>query len=466
MGNGNLRVLVLLDNDIVVRNFVFSSAFEALTREHRVLFVLPLKTWRRLTVAPEEMQLGAPFVRVNIPPARIGLWRQLTQVGQLRLRRGEGHRGKRRIIRNTLGWKASALFTFYGLPGVFSLYRRRLAARLAALPSSEFAALLEREQPDVLIHPSTFEGYFINDFIEAGSRMRIPTVLIMNSWDNPSLKQAMAGQPDITVVWGEQTVRHAGTFMGVPREKTRILGAAQFDVFSAPPRLTREEFCREHGVDPQRKLLLYAGSSRNSDEFAHLRMLDDAIDSGKFDGAVSLIYRPHPWGKGGKAGERIVRHAWKHVVIERSMVAYLESVSAAQTTSFLNAEYQRTHDVLSNIDALISPMSTIILEAILHCKPTMCLLPLDESNRSINYRLGLDHFNELFRSPAMLVCRDTSELVEAAGKLLGRCGDERFQALLRREAEFFVKPSEAPYSESLRRLVEEFAAMKLANRSL
>lgn len=451
-------MVVLLDNDIVVRNFVFSSAFDALAREHDVKFVFPARTWRRLTVAPEDIPLGAPFVRVDVPEARIALWRQLTQVGQLRY--GDGQRGKRKMIRSTLGWKASALFTLYGLPGMFFVYGRWMLRRLAVTPCTELANLLEREQPDVLIHPSTFEGYFINDFVALGKEMGVPTVLIMNSWDNPSLKQAMAGQPDVTVVWGEQTVRHAQKFMAIPRSRTRVLGAAQFDVFSAPPRLTREEFCREHRVAEGNKLLLYAGSSRNSDEFSHLRILDGAIESGKLGKDVSLIYRPHPWGRGGKAGDRIARHPWKHVVFESSMVEYIESISTAGKANFLNAEYRRTHDVLANIDALISPMSTIILESILHRKPTMCILSLDERNANISSRLGLDHFDELFRSPAMLVCNNTNELVESTCKLLKRCGDMGFTGLLGKEAEFFVKSSSAPYSESLCQLVEELVPTK------
>jgi len=80
---------------------------------------------------------------------------------------------------------------------------------------SELDALLEDERPDVIIHPCVLEGAFLNDLIVATQARGIPFVVIMNSWDNPSTKQAMAGSPDYLLVWGEQTKRHAIEFVGV-----------------------------------------------------------------------------------------------------------------------------------------------------------------------------------------------------------------------------------------------------------
>jgi len=81
---------------------------------------------------------------------------------------------------------------------------------------SELDALLEDERPDVIIHPCVLEGAFLNDLIVATQARGIPFVVIMNSWDNPSTKQAMAGSPDYLLVWGEQTKRHAIEFVGMP----------------------------------------------------------------------------------------------------------------------------------------------------------------------------------------------------------------------------------------------------------
>ena len=156
-------------------------------------------------------------------------------------------------------------------------------------------ALIRRLDLDVLVHPTVFEGYFINDFILVGRRLGIPTIAIMNSWDNPSSKRSVIGVPDWVLVWGPQTRAHAVKYMGVAPERAVSFGAAQFDVFGRPARITREQFCAEYGIDAHKRILLYAGSSKGADEFEHLRMIEDAIDRGDLSD-VAIVYRPHPGG--------------------------------------------------------------------------------------------------------------------------------------------------------------------------
>lgn len=464
MANGRLKILVFLDNEILIRNFVFGHSFDDLIRRHNVLFVFPSPPWRRIQIDPATLDLGARFVRAEVPIKRVELWNRLFRVDQIRIRLDKGYVARRKLYTSMLGWKATLQFTIYGLPGVFSFFKRSIKHSLAANPCSALSSLIEREKPDLMLHPSTFDGYFINDVIGEGKRNGVPTVMVMNSWDNPSLKCSMSGQADFTVVWGEQTVRHVEKFMRIPREKTCILGAAQFDIFKAPPRLSREGFCREHGIDPARTVVMYAGSSRQTDEYAHLRLLDDAIERGLI-GPTTVVYRPHPWGRCGVKGERIANHPWRHVVVENSMRDYVDGVAKGKVGGFLdNADYYRAHDVLSSIDALISPLSTIILEAILHGKPTLCFLPIEEGQVSITCRRGLDHFVELFRSQAMVVCYSIHKLIDGVRILIDRSKDPSFAALAKKEATFFVKQPDEPYSVALANLIEDICKSSVGNR--
>ena len=459
-----LKIFVFLDNEILIRNFVFGHSFDDLVRRNNVVFVFPAPTWRRIQIDPATLDLGTRFVQVEIPSKRLELWNLLFRVDQIRIRLDKAYAARRRVYVSMMGWKATLQFTIYGLPGVFSLFKRAIKHKLAANPCSALSSLIEREKPDLMLHPSTFDGYFINDVIGEGKRSGVPTVLVMNSWDNPSLKCSMSGQADFTVVWGEQTARHAEKFMHIPRAKTHILGAAQFDIFKAPPRLSRDGFCREHGIDPLRTVVMYAGSSRQTDEYEHLRLLDDAIERGII-GPATVVYRPHPWGRCGMKGERIADHPWRHVVVENSMRDYVDGVAKGKAGGFLdNADYPRTHDVLSSIDALISPLSTIILEAILHGKPTLCFLPLEEGQVAISCRLGLDHFVELFRSQTMVVCNSMHKLVDGVRILIDRSKDPSFAALAEKEAAFFVKQPDEPYSVALANFIEDVCKSSADNR--
>ena len=41
----------------------------------------------------------------------------------------------------------------------------------------------------------------------------------MNSWDNPSTKRSIVGNPDWFFVWGDQTKNHAIKYMNISKIK-------------------------------------------------------------------------------------------------------------------------------------------------------------------------------------------------------------------------------------------------------
>jgi hypothetical protein len=452
-----LRAAVLIEHNIVYRHFIKSAAFATLVQKHDVVFVVPESgpNNKRLTVDLEPSEVGAPVERIAINPARLYQQRRLFQVSQLIWRPGPEWKHLRAIVRYMLGPKASRLYTVLALPGIFQLFRWWSEARMSA-EASAMDAFVERFRPDVLIHPTVLDGVFINDFVLLGRKYRIPTIAIMNSWDNPSTKRAVVGRPDWLLVWGPQTQSHAVRFMEMLPSRAVSFGAAQFDIYRQTPRVTREEFCRRHGVDPSKRILLYAGSSKGADEYGHLCMIDEAIECGALAN-VEVIYRPHPWGHGGFKGERLLDGAWRHVVIESSMRSYLEGVRAGMKGAYL-ADYADTHDVLSSIDALVSPLSTIILEAMMHGKPVLCFLAEQHKGASFSLQKGLVHFEDMFADPSILKANGEPELIDALALLMGKVGNQQVETELRKACDHFVSTFDRSYSERLCDVVEQIAA--------
>jgi hypothetical protein len=448
-----LRVAVLVEHDIVYRHFIKSSAFATLVEKHDVVFVFPEKgpNNKRLSIDLDAFELGAPVERVAINPARLYQQRRLFQVSQLIWRPGLEWKHLRALTRHMLGSRAARLYTVLALPGIFQLFRWWSEARMSRelVPMDGF---IGRFRPNVLIHPTVLDGVFINDFVLLGRKHRIPTIAIMNSWDNPSTKRAVVGRPDWLLVWGPQTQNHAVTFMGMQTARAVPFGAAQFDIYRQPPRVTRDQFCRRHGIDPAKRILLYAGSSKGADEYNHLCMIDEAIERGVLSN-LAVIYRPHPWGHGGHKGERLLDGAWRHVVIEDSMRSYLEGVRAGSKPTYL-ADYADTHDVLSSIDALVSPLSTIILEGMMHGKPVLCFLAEQQEGESFNLQRDLVHFEDMFADPTILKANGEPELVDALAPLIARVADRQGEMELRNACGHFVSAFDRSYRERLCDLVE------------
>ena len=136
------------------------------------------------------------------------------------------------------------------------------------------------------------------------------------------------------------------------------------------------------------------------------------------------------------------------------MREYLEQVRAGQTQICLS-EYRHTHEVLTHCDALISPLSTIILEAALHGKPAMCFLPDTGQSNHFQNDSRLMHFQDMFEMPEIMVAHNYKELITGACELLERAKDDACHDKMIKLSEFFVEPHGEPFSRRLRQLCEK-----------
>lgn len=446
-----MKILVFVEHDIIIRHFLHSHVFDKLVEQHDVVFVFPEKGHKRVTIDSSTLELGAPLRHLTVHVERLKVWQGLFLADMLRWRTGRHFAAMRRFHRRAVGLRAAMIYSVLALPGIFQIFRAWSIRRIGKMPYRDMEALLELERPNVLIHPSVLGGVFINDLVVASNARNIPLLVLMNSWDNPSTKRAMTGQPDWLLVWGPQTQAHAVEFMGMPPERVICFGAAQLDLYRNQPRIDRDELCRRHGIGSGLRILLYAGSSRGTDEFSHLCMLDDAIERGELGNTV-VLYRPHPWGGGGDGGDRILDHSWRNVRIEQSMRGYLERVKAGNP-GITTPDYRDTHDLLSCVDALVSPLSTILIEGALHGKPILCFLP-DQEDSFGNYTRDLSHFDEFFAEPCFFMARGSGSFVPQVRKLLSKVGDKPFAIALQQASSHYVSIFDRAYSERLVKFIE------------
>lgn len=451
-----MKVLIFLEHDVICRNFVMSGALAALVRSAEVKFVFPDDGGKRMKLDPALLQLGAPYMRLPSNAERQLTWRWMLFAQQLRWGRGDQEAAIRKFRYRALGWKASLLLTLANLPIGDWIFRGLIKKRLRDHADSALGDLLDGESPDVVLHPSVLESVFMNDLVVACGARNIPLVVAMNSWDNPSTKRAVVGKPDLLLVWGPQTHAHALRFMAQPEAGIEEFGAAQFDIFRAPPRLSRSDYCDSLGLAATNRLVLFAGSNAQTDEIAALDAIDKAIDEGRLDN-TSVIYRPHPWGGGGQRGERLATASWRHITIDPTMRGYIESLSSNRAQITL-PDARDTHDLLCLVDAVVSPLSTILLEAMLHGKLPIALVPQDGGTSGMaSTHLPFLHFQEFLRDPAVKVARSNTALLDIlAGELAGE------QQGLLHAARHFVRPFDQPWSE---RLVARLSALVASRKA-
>jgi hypothetical protein len=449
------KIAVFVDHDIIVRHFVLSGVLAALEREHDVVYVFP-ERHRRVTTDPATLAIHR-YRTVEVSEARLHAYRRLYHATVLRRLRGT--RDQRAIFalwREILGRRAYWTSWSLSWPGAYHLYRARVLARIGDhRPLDE---LLGEEKPDVIVHPTVLEGLFVGDLVRWGRAHGVPTIYLMNSWDNPAVKAMTVGAPDRLVVWGEHSRDLASQRIGMARDDILVFGAAQFDVYRRPPRQSPAAYRAGLGVPPGRRLLLYAGSSKGLDETAHLVALDDAIASGRLPD-VSVLYRPHPW-RARAAGERdFFAIPWRHVVMAPDMAEYYRRHRRGEQAMLLG-DYEDTHVTLSAVDAVVSPLSTILLEAAMHGKPILAYLPDEDmaENVALFSMAKTVHFRDFFERVDCVLCERASALVDDCRRLLEAAARPGVDAELKQQCEFFVAGSDRAYAEQLDELIRGLVA--------
>ena len=137
-----------------------------------------------------------------------------------------------------------------------------LAERM--IPTSpSIDAFLSQQSPDLLLVTPLVElGSQQVDYVKSARRLGVRSALTVASWDNLTSKGLIRVLPDHVIVWNEAQRAEAAALHHVPPGRVLATGAQLFDDwFDVQPTRSREEFCRQVGLDPDRPFVLYVGSS-------------------------------------------------------------------------------------------------------------------------------------------------------------------------------------------------------------
>jgi hypothetical protein len=457
------RVLVFVDHDMTIRHFVKSGAFAELEEAFEVTYVVnldPHPTGQWINTDPEDLGFDRMKV-VRIPRQRMGEWYKLYAVSILQKQRGtSNYTGRKQRMASVNGPLRTKLYELLSLPGIYPLYRRRYLERMGEWePLRDLIAELD---PDLCIYPSMLTGYFMNELLLLCPTLDIPLIVLMNSWDNPSQKAVVTGTPDKLVVWGEHTKRHAMEFMRLPEDRIEVFGAAQFQVYRKPVHESRAELCAMFGLpDDDLPVVLYAGVSKSINETRHLKLLDDAIESGRTP-PCRILYRPHPWRGALIEGEvNFYDAGLKHVVMDPWMADYYRRVVVDDSAAFEMADYDITRKLLHLVAGSISTLSTIQLETVLVGKPTISFMPSADMEskygKSAAISLRLAHFTDLWTAPGVTMCGDDAGLPEALTTLLAQAQDAELSRAIAEKGNDFAVLDGPTYGERLVELARRVA---------
>lgn len=455
------KALVFIDYDMLVRHFVLSGAFAELEKRFHVRYVFHSDSTspkQALHVDPAKLGL-ADWTRFEIPRFRMGTWDKLYCITALHNQRGTRNFAPRRqLMADVRGWKRTYWYQLLSTPPIFPFVKRKILGEMGVY--EPLARFIDDEKPDLVVHPSILAGYFVNELTQICPPRGIPLVLLMNSWDNPSTKAMNTGLPDRLVVWGPQTRRHAIEYMKMPPERVLEFGAPQFEVYRDP--ITEDDAALRamFGVPSGVPVILYAGVSKSVNETAHLEALDAAIASGAMP-PCHVIYRPHPWRGLLADGEKNFYDVrFRHVTMDPFMADYYKRVANKPEQGFDMADYRVTARLLRLVSGVISPLSTMLLEAAMQGLPMIMFWPDGPkglAGQTIELGRKLPHFAEFWGPEGIQVCTEGEALGAACRRLLTEHQTPAVRDGLRTHARSYVVMDGPRYATRLADLADELA---------
>ena len=260
-----------------------------------------------------------------------------------------------------------AVSLLFGRSRVFHVLLRWCDRSL--LSQNAFRNLLIRIQPDVLFATNVIERSDVA-LIREAKRLGIKTVGMVKSWDNLMNHGLVRIISDTVIVHNPFLKRHAVLLHHIPEEKINVVGIPQYDWYTRKDLyISREEFFRSVGIDPKKKLILFAGEGDYiaPREWEVAQIIGEAISAEKISSPAIVLFRPHP----NFLTHREKIKTLRNVVFDDFVAEYI----GTERSTWEMREKEMAHLVnsLRHADVVINTASTMIIDAVAFAKPVVCI---------------------------------------------------------------------------------------------
>jgi len=149
--------------------------------------------------------------------------------------------------------------------------------------------IISKLNPDLIIIPMTEPCLEYYDAMRL-AKNKIPTLGLIDNWDNVSSRGSFGINTDYLGVWGKQTKEHAIKYQNFISKNVFPMGTSRFDnYFSVRDKKIKSNF--------KFKYFLFLESFYNPNNILELKIIDNLISNNEIFKKFKIIYRPHPWQK-------------------------------------------------------------------------------------------------------------------------------------------------------------------------
>lgn len=195
----------------------------------------------------------------------------------------------------------------------------------------------------------------------------IPQIHIVGNYDNLTSKGFRGILPEKLLVWGPQMRRDAIDFQGIDESKVRIIGSLRYNSIIKTVFPERTAFLKRIGLDPAKKMILFAGFVYDSQYFEMLQIYRQLIDE-HLDCQLIVRLYPNKILMSSVYIQPIMQCAkiLPHVYVSCADPHFKEGIKDREV---LQIEEDELWPALQYCDVLIDYYSTIAIEGAIFDKP-------------------------------------------------------------------------------------------------
>ncbi len=231
--------------------------------------------------------------------------------------------------------------------------------------------LFEKYRPDLVV--ARTPGWRTDRYIlREAARRGVRTAAVTVGWDNPS-SYAMSGAPvDYITCWSEIQKEELVLGSDWDPRRVHIGGVPAYDgYFKREWQLPRNEYFRQHGLDPTRKLLSYACSFETlHPNFPNMQAIADMVNNNELTEPCQLLIRFHP--NHFIAGSRFEEERKRTIEYVKNMphVHVVDPVSLGGSLGHYSGEdMPEKASMMAYSDVFLTVYSTMVVETAIHDRP-------------------------------------------------------------------------------------------------
>jgi len=266
------------------------------------------------------------------------------------------------------------------LPVVWLMQRSKLARQWLVKFQRRFtpgiyADLFEKYQPDLVL--ASTPGWRIDRYLlrEAAAR-GVPTASVIVGWDNSSSYSLPGADMDWITCWSELQKEELVQGSDWEPEQVLIGGIPSYDGYITEKWLIdREDYFKQHNLDPDRKLIAYASSFITfSPNIQNIQALAELIEEGRLVQPTQLLIRLHPNHFLDVPRFASEREQVYQLVEKYEHVHVVEPVALGGSLGHYSGEdMPEKTSMMAYSDLFVTVYSTMAVEASVHDRPVIAL---------------------------------------------------------------------------------------------